>query len=208
MGKTTEVTYWILWLSNLRRSREKLGKLVKTDVCTSATLQDRYAHICMEIPLGVPVKKFITIGSHKQQIIYERENIPCATCGVLGHTTQTCPSKLDNSIQIETQKQERINNNKESTDIQATPTQHDKWQILEFPKKRNTQKWQMQSSQYREPGISIKLYHAETGKYLDSQLFRYCWSSHQSGNSFTTKSQKNLLLLIQRSLKSHPYYHA
>lgn len=44
---------------------EKLGKLVKTIICTSAALRGRYARICVQIPIGIPVKKHITIGNHK-----------------------------------------------------------------------------------------------------------------------------------------------
>ncbi|KAH0776416.1 hypothetical protein KY290_007827 [Solanum tuberosum] len=34
----------------------KLGKLVKMDVCTSEALRGRYARICVEVHIGVPVK--------------------------------------------------------------------------------------------------------------------------------------------------------
>ncbi|KAG5620306.1 hypothetical protein H5410_005524 [Solanum commersonii] len=37
----------------------KLRKLVKTNVCTSATLRGRYARICVEILLDTPVHKYV-----------------------------------------------------------------------------------------------------------------------------------------------------
>lgn len=55
----------------LAKVGKKLGKLVKTDVCTSATLRGRYARICVEVPIGIPVKKQVTIGNHKQQLVYK-----------------------------------------------------------------------------------------------------------------------------------------
>lgn len=50
----------------LTRIGSKLGKLLKTDICTSATLQGRYARLCIEIPLLIPVKTHIYIGILKQ----------------------------------------------------------------------------------------------------------------------------------------------
>uniref|UniRef100_A0A0V0GZK1 Putative ovule protein n=1 Tax=Solanum chacoense TaxID=4108 RepID=A0A0V0GZK1_SOLCH len=46
--------------SNLARVGKRLGKLVKTDVCTSSTLRGRYARIYVEVPMGVPVKNLFT----------------------------------------------------------------------------------------------------------------------------------------------------
>ncbi|KAG5620667.1 hypothetical protein H5410_005885 [Solanum commersonii] len=78
--------------SILARIGRKVGKLVKTDVCTSATLRGRYARICVEVPLGTPVQKFIYIGHHKQNIVYEGSDIFCNNSGVLNHNTINCPT--------------------------------------------------------------------------------------------------------------------
>ncbi|KAK6802686.1 hypothetical protein RDI58_000469 [Solanum bulbocastanum] len=78
--------------SILARIGKKLGKLVKTDVCTSKALSGRYARICIEVPIGVPVKKSIRIGHHNQ-LAYEGYNILCLKCGVLGHTGNLCSHK-------------------------------------------------------------------------------------------------------------------
>lgn len=72
----------------LAKVGKRLGKLVKMDICISATLRGRYTRICTEIPLGILVKKYVTIGMHKQNIVYEGENILCSLCGVLGHMVQ------------------------------------------------------------------------------------------------------------------------
>lgn len=68
----------------------KLGKLVKTNVCTSETIRGCYAPICVEVAIGVPVKKLITIDKHKQKLIYKGQDIICTFCRVIGHTTQSC----------------------------------------------------------------------------------------------------------------------
>lgn len=53
----------------------KMGRLIKMDICTSATLRGLYARICVEVPIGIPVKKYINIENLKQEITYEGESI-------------------------------------------------------------------------------------------------------------------------------------
>ncbi|KAH0683209.1 hypothetical protein KY290_021796 [Solanum tuberosum] len=65
----------------LAKIGNKIGRLVETNVCTSATLRGRYARICVEVPLEKPVRSHIHIGNVKQNIIYEREGILCLSCG-------------------------------------------------------------------------------------------------------------------------------
>ncbi|XP_019224117.1 PREDICTED: uncharacterized protein At4g02000-like [Nicotiana attenuata] len=68
----------------------KLGKLLKIDTCTSATLRGRYARICIQVPLEKPVATSVTIGDHKQLVLYEGENVLCTGCGRIGHTLKGC----------------------------------------------------------------------------------------------------------------------
>lgn len=49
----------------LSKIGSKIGKLVKTDICTSSTLHGRYARICIELPLNTPIKTHIYIGDLK-----------------------------------------------------------------------------------------------------------------------------------------------
>ncbi|KAM3200776.1 hypothetical protein P3L10_033139 [Capsicum annuum] len=51
--------------SILEKIGRKLGALLKIDSCTSAKLRGRYARISVQVPLQFPVKKSITVGSHK-----------------------------------------------------------------------------------------------------------------------------------------------
>ncbi|KAG5632807.1 hypothetical protein H5410_004524 [Solanum commersonii] len=53
-------------------------------------LRGRYARIFMEVPIGVLVKKTISIGHHRQPLVYEGSDILCLTCRVLGHTKLNC----------------------------------------------------------------------------------------------------------------------
>lgn len=71
-----------------------LGTLVKVDACTSSTLRGRYARVCVQIPLEMPLLTSILIRDHLQQIQYEGEGFLCKVCGCLGHTTIRCKIKL------------------------------------------------------------------------------------------------------------------
>lgn len=102
VASTTKETKSVIWIrlpelpmefydhSILAHIGQKLGKLVKTDVCTSKTLRGRYARICVEIDIGTLIRKHILIGQHKQFLVYEGQDILCLTCGVLGPTSHMC----------------------------------------------------------------------------------------------------------------------
>ncbi|XP_019239317.1 PREDICTED: uncharacterized protein LOC109219337, partial [Nicotiana attenuata] len=69
----------------LTKIGNEIRKLLKVDACTSSTLRGRYARLCIELPLDIPVPHSILIGSHKQTIYYEDGNLLCVKCGRLGH---------------------------------------------------------------------------------------------------------------------------
>lgn len=42
-----------------------IGKLLKVDACTLATLRERYTRLCVEIPSEQPVPTQVLVGLHK-----------------------------------------------------------------------------------------------------------------------------------------------
>lgn len=68
-----------------KKNGNSIGRLLKIDACTSATLRGRYARLCVELPMDQPVAKFIYIEDHKQYIEYEGDKFLCKGCGFLGH---------------------------------------------------------------------------------------------------------------------------
>ncbi|KAG5568819.1 hypothetical protein H5410_064165 [Solanum commersonii] len=122
--------------SILAKVGKKLGKLVKTDVCTSATLRGQYELICVELPIGIP----------------------------------NCISKQP--------PQEQPNKDKdreEDKSISQLSTGEDEvpWQTVTFTKRRQQIRRPTQSNKNKDPGTNVKLFHAEIGKYLDSQVYKY-----------------------------------
>ncbi|KAH0642619.1 hypothetical protein KY285_033493 [Solanum tuberosum] len=123
----------------LAKIGNKLGKLVKTDVCTSATLRERYARICIKVPVEHPVRSHIPIGNLKQKIIYEGDGILCLSCGRVGHTTIACSY----TKQAKQNKESSATNRDElpgvtraaETDDKQRNTEDAPWQTVSFRKK-------------------------------------------------------------------------
>lgn len=74
----------------LQKVGNKIGTLLKIDACTSATTRERYARLCVQVPLEQPLQQHIYIGTHKQQIEYEGSKLLCIKCGRLGHAPALC----------------------------------------------------------------------------------------------------------------------
>lgn len=72
----------------LHKIGNSIGKLLKIDVCTCATLKDMYARLCIQVPMEKPITKYIHKGGNKQIIDYESDRFLCKWCGRLGHTIQ------------------------------------------------------------------------------------------------------------------------
>ncbi|KAK4713629.1 hypothetical protein R3W88_019536 [Solanum pinnatisectum] len=75
----------------LEKIGKKLGRLLKIDSCTSATLRGLYARICIQVLIDNPLQNEVQIGTHTQKVVYEGEGIMCTCCGTLGHVLWNCP---------------------------------------------------------------------------------------------------------------------
>lgn len=49
-------------------------------------MRERYAELCIEVSLDHPVKSYVQIGAHKQEIWYEGVGKLGKKCGKIGHT--------------------------------------------------------------------------------------------------------------------------
>lgn len=142
-----------------------IGRLLKIDACTSAALRGRYARLCVELPLDKLVKPFVIIGSHKQQILYEGDDLLSKNCGHLGH-----PSRQYNRWE------DKPSQGKPS--ISPTPQQNtvqneenNGWKTVSFGKgKKKVANSPIHDSSI---GINVNIFDAGTGKYLTSQKLTY-----------------------------------
>nr|XP_033508258.1 uncharacterized protein LOC117273262 isoform X2 [Nicotiana tomentosiformis] len=75
--------------SILEQMDNRVGKLLKIDTYTSSTLRGRYARICVQVLLDIPITTNITIGTHNQSLVYEGEGILCTGCVSIFHTLRS-----------------------------------------------------------------------------------------------------------------------
>ncbi|XP_055829609.1 uncharacterized protein LOC129898924 [Solanum dulcamara] len=136
----------------------KLGALLKIDTCTSSTLRKRYARICIQVPMGLPVKRNILIENHLQDIVYEGDGTLYTGCGRLGHTTK---SRTHPTTNIHTPSQSP-NLNTESSGKNAST---ESWQTVSFPRRNKSQGVEITST--NKPDINKeKPPHNHSGKNL------------------------------------------
>ncbi|XP_047254092.1 uncharacterized protein LOC124888027 [Capsicum annuum] len=115
-------------LGILERIGRKIGKLLKVNACTSSLICGQYARICVQMELGKSVKTSITVGNHKQILVYEGEKNLCRLYGCLGHTTHSCPEK--------TQDQISASSSTYLTSIMSEVSVQE-WQTVQFPQRKN-----------------------------------------------------------------------
>lgn len=101
------------------------------DSCTSSTIRGRYARICIQVELGKSVKTSVTIGNHKQLLVYEAERILYKLCGSLSHVAMSRPNK----------KVFPSSENSSPPKTSAPIMDHkEEWKIVTFQRKRNAKK--------------------------------------------------------------------
>ncbi|XP_019238197.1 PREDICTED: uncharacterized protein LOC109218299 [Nicotiana attenuata] len=144
----------------LEKVGRKLGKLLKVDTCTSATLRGRYARIC--------------IG----------ENVLCTGCGRIGHILKGCMHR-QKQRQPQMQESPECSNTKQSDVLGHTPNneQEEERKVVSFPRKRKkeystkqneaTDKKRKDTQSTKPEGNKVKMFDATSGKFLGTQTFRY-----------------------------------
>ena len=80
----------------LKHVGNKLGKLLKIDVVTSAVMRGRFARLCVQVNTTYPLPKRVKIGAFWQDIVYENLPMLCYRCSRIGHRENHCtePSQV------------------------------------------------------------------------------------------------------------------
>ncbi|XP_024177648.1 uncharacterized protein LOC112183494 [Rosa chinensis] len=68
-----------------------LGTVIKVDRLTLAQARGKFAIICVEIDLQVPLKPFVEIEGVAYGVVYKGISLICFNCGCYGHAKANCP---------------------------------------------------------------------------------------------------------------------
>ena len=74
----------------LKHMGNKLGKLLKIDAVTSASMRGRFARLCVQVNTAYPLPKRVKIRAFWQDIVYENLPMLCYRCGRIGHRESHC----------------------------------------------------------------------------------------------------------------------
>jgi hypothetical protein len=77
--------------SVLKKIGLSIGPVLRIDTHTASEARGRYARICVQVNVDVPLVKSVLIGGFVQPVVYEGLNLLCFVCGRLGHRKTNCP---------------------------------------------------------------------------------------------------------------------
>lgn len=67
-----------------------VGKPVKIDLRTVEASRGRFARVCVEVSLDVPVVGRVWLCNHWYRVEYEGLHLLCKKCGCFGHVRRIC----------------------------------------------------------------------------------------------------------------------
>lgn len=70
-----------------------LGRPIKVDTNTLKIERGKFARVCVEIDLTMPVVGKIWVNGHWYKVQYEGLHLICTSCGCYGHLGRNCPTK-------------------------------------------------------------------------------------------------------------------
>lgn len=117
----------------MTKSRTNNKEVGKDRYSTSQALSGWYARICIEVELGLPAKKLVYIGEHKQEIVYEGSDIFYNICGVLGHNVEIHSQKEKNELSDRVKKLAQLEHQQSKETGKAVQNEEEQWKIVSFP---------------------------------------------------------------------------
>lgn len=72
-----------------------LGKPIRVDNKTEASIRASFARVCVEIDLSQPLEPSVAIGKYDYSIEYEHIHLICFSCGRVGHRKENCSSSSE-----------------------------------------------------------------------------------------------------------------
>lgn len=130
------------------------------------------------MPLENPVTTSILMDHHFQPKIYEGERYICKHCGRLGHTSKTRPYYY---------KPQQDNNTENFIPLEQQSVIAIEWQTISFMKNAENLLEQIAPQGSPNPGINVKIFDAESGKFLSTQKISFK-SKNPPSNETGTKA--------------------
>lgn len=79
----------------LKLMGNKVGRTIKIDETTTSMSRGKFARLCVEVDLTVPLLPQYIIKGKVYKIEYEGLHTLCYHCGVFGHIVGSCPMKME-----------------------------------------------------------------------------------------------------------------
>ena len=84
---------------------EKVGRPIKVDYATDNAARGRYARVCIEVDLAVPLVTKVWVGKAWQAVEYENLSLVCFECGKIGHRRDICKTRENTKVQEDGRRQ-------------------------------------------------------------------------------------------------------
>ncbi|XP_019186575.1 PREDICTED: uncharacterized protein LOC109181278 [Ipomoea nil] len=78
----------------LRKLGNKVGRTIRVDQATSLVSRGMFARICVEVDITKPLISKFKYNDKVRSVAYEGIHMICFSCGIYGHATDNCPSKV------------------------------------------------------------------------------------------------------------------
>ncbi|XP_028754198.1 uncharacterized protein LOC114713695 [Neltuma alba] len=76
----------------------QVGRVLKIDSNTSKRKKGRFARICVELDLNMPLRPLLLINGKAKRVQYESIHLICLHCGRYGHEADQCPHKKNDMM--------------------------------------------------------------------------------------------------------------
>lgn len=113
----TGLNVWYYDERALRTIAAAVGRPVKVDTTTKRVERGKFARVCVEVDLSLPVVKQVWVEDHWHQVDYESLHLICRSCGCYGHVSRSCHAK-----NLEADEQHPVTVVKQSECLNSEPT--------------------------------------------------------------------------------------
>lgn len=131
---------------------DNIGKPIKLDTKTSLAVRRKFARICFEVDLSMPLVTRVEVGNLSQAIEYEALHTLSFSYGIVGHRMDRCPSKpIAPATQTDNvDKGEAVDGGQSSREVMPTKQIYGTWMLV----KRKFRKGSGSKGKQEEGGIN------------------------------------------------------